>query len=106
MPITNYIGNGTSEMGIVQDVFESTHVGDHDTETAAPQLMSVSNLIEGFSTAMQYMVEGDEWMVFIPHQLGYGGTERGTIKAYSTLQFHIHLVSWFESGTGIPNKWE
>lgn len=106
MPITNYIGNGTSEMGIVQDVFESTYVGDHDAETAAPQLMSVSNLIEGFSTAMQYMVEGDEWMVFIPQQLGYGGTDRGTIKAYSTLQFHIHLVRWYESGTGIPNKWE
>lgn len=106
MPTMNYIGDGTSNIGMVQDVFDNTYVGEHSTETSAPQLMSVSNLIEGFSTAMQYMVEGDEWMVFIPQQLGYGGEERGTIKAYSTLQFHIHLVRWFESGTNMPNKWE
>ncbi len=104
MPTKDYIGNGTSDMGIVQNVFESTYIGEHNTATSAPQLMSISNLIEGFSTAMQYMVEGDEWMVFIPQQLAYGGEERGTIKAYSTLQFHIHLSKWFESNSGKQKK--
>ena len=62
--------------------------------------MSIGNLLEGFSTAIQYMVEGDEWMVFIPQNLAYGSNGSGKIKGYSTLQFHIHLVRWYESGTG------
>jgi len=102
MPTRNYIGNGTSEMGMVQDVFTTTYYGEYNPATAAPQLMPLSGLVEGFSTALQYMVEGDEWMVFIPQQLGYGSSSRGSIKAYSTLQFRVHMIRWYESGTGIP----
>ena len=105
MPVYNYIGNG-SEMGMVQDVFDTSYYGDYNPETAAPTLMSVRNLIEGFSTAVQYMVEGDDWMIFIPYTLAYGSEGSGKIPGYSTLQFRIHMVRWYESGSGVPGRWE
>ena len=74
--------------------------------TAAPTLMGMRNLIEGFSTAMQYMVEGDDWMVFIPYNLAYGSAGSGKIPGYSTLQFRVNLVRWYESGSGAPSTWE
>ncbi len=103
MPTRDYTGNG-SEMDIVQKVFTTTYYGDYNPETAAPQLMAISNLVPGFSTALQYMVEGDQWMVFIPQNLAYAGSAQGSIKAYSTLQFHIHLMRWFESGSGLQRS--
>lgn len=105
MPTYNYTGNG-SEMGMVQDVFDTSYYGEYNPETSAPTLMSVRNLIEGFSTAIQYMVEGDDWMIFIPYTLAYGTEGSGKIPGYSTLQFRVHMVHWYESGTGIPGGWE
>ena len=105
MPVYNYTGNG-SEMGMVQDVFDTSYYGEYNPETSAPTLMSVRNLIEGFSTAIQYMVEGDDWMIFIPYTLAYGTEGSGKIPGYSTLQFRVHMVRWYESGTGIPGGWE
>lgn len=100
MPTLNYTGNG-SEMGMVQDVFTTTYYGDYNPDTAAPQLMPLNGLVNGFSTALQYMVEGDDWMVFIPQNLAYGSSGKGNVKPYSTLQFRIHMIRWYESGTGI-----
>lgn len=105
MPTYDYIGNG-SEMGWQQEIFDTNYRGEYNPETVAPVLMSVGGLIEGFSTAVQYMVEGDEWMVFVPYTLGYGSAGSGVIPGYSTLQFRLHLVRWYESGTNIPNTWE
>ena len=105
MPTYNYTGNG-SEMGWNQEMFDSSYLGEYNPETSAPALMSIGNLLEGFSTAIQYMVEGDEWMVFIPQNLAYGSKNSKKIRGYSSLQFHIHLVRWYESGTGSASKWE
>lgn len=105
MPTYNYIGNGT-EMGTVQDVFDTSYYGDYNPENAAPQPMAIKSLIEGFGTAIQHMVEDDDWMVFIPYTLGYGSKGSGKIRGYSTLQFRIHLIRWYESGTGVPGTWE
>lgn len=101
MPTRNYTGNG-SEMDLVQDVFTTTYYGDYNPETASPQLMPISGLVDGFGTALQYMLDGDDWMVFIPQNLAYGSSSKGSVRPYSTLQFRIHLVRWYESGTGIP----
>ncbi len=100
MPTLKDVGNGEQEL--MQEVFTTTYYGDYNPETAAPQLMPLNGLVEGFGTALQYMVEGDDWMVFMPHNLAYGSSGKGDIRAYSTLQFRIHLLRWYESGTGIP----
>jgi len=59
---------------------------------ALPTRLKVSNLIDGFSTALQHMREGDRWEVWIPWRLGYGSTDYGNIPAYTTLVFEIELV--------------
>ncbi|MCC8096665.1 MAG: FKBP-type peptidyl-prolyl cis-trans isomerase [Tannerellaceae bacterium] len=65
-------------------------------ENAIPRPISVATLIAGWKTAVQYMVEGDEWEIWIPQQLGYGsaGDSRGAvvIKPYSTLIFTLKVV--------------
>lgn len=58
-----------------------------------------SSVIEGWGVALQNMVEGDKYEIWIPQQLGYGTTlhsgttDAKTIPAYSTLIFEIEVVS-------------
>ncbi len=105
MPALNYTGHG-SEMAVVQEVFSTSYYGDYNPSTATPVLMGISGLVEGFKTALQYMKDGDHWMIYIPYKLGYNATAQGKIPAYSTLQFDVHFVKWYESGSHIPSVWD
>jgi len=65
-----------------------------------PIEMSTQSTVRGFSFALQNMVVGDKWEIWIPYYLGYGveGLYDGysyqpTIKGYTTLVFEIELVS-------------
>lgn len=49
--------------------------------------------IYGWTVALQHMVEGDIYEVWIPQSLGYGEEDMSDIPAYSTLIFEIELVS-------------
>ncbi|MDR1814233.1 MAG: FKBP-type peptidyl-prolyl cis-trans isomerase [Tannerella sp.] len=72
----------------------------HLFDDGSPSAFSVgSGVINGWKTALQNMVEGDVWEVWIPYQLGYGSnyqtdssTGAITIPAYSTLVFEIEVV--------------
>ena len=83
-------------------VFSQTYYGDFDETTAAPIAMPVISTVEGFMTAIQYMVKGDDWMVYIPQQLAYRETESDAIPAYSTLLYRIRIELVHKSGTGMP----
>ena len=83
-------------------VFSQTYYGDFDKTTAAPLAMPVLSTVEGFMTAVQYMVKGDDWMVYIPEQLAYGSTASDAIPAYSTLLYRIRIELVHQSGTGMP----
>merc|ERR1719378_1217643 len=50
-------------------------------------------VIPGWTEAMQKMVEGDKWEMYIPSNLAYGagGTPDGTIPPYSTLVFTMQI---------------
>lgn len=50
-----------------------------------------SNVIEGWSLAIQSMPVGSKWRIYIPYYLGYGTTDQSNIPAYSTLIFDIYL---------------
>ena len=83
-------------------VFTQTYYGPFDASTAAPSLLGVNKNIDGYATALQYMVQGDDWMVYIPQTLAYGSDAKGTIPAYSTLLFRIHLAAVYPVNSGIP----
>ena len=83
-------------------VFSQTYYGDFDATTAAPVAMPVTATVEGFMTAVQYMVKGDDWLVYIPQELAYKSESSDAIPAYSTLLFHLRIERVHKSGTGMP----
>lgn len=69
-----------------------------DESINSPSVFTVSRVIDGFSTALQNMVEGDRWIVYIPWQLGYGSSEISSITGtnYSTLRFDITMSKVYQ----------
>merc|ERR1712060_143152 len=58
------------------------------TTTFAP-----NQVIKGWTEAMQLMVEGDKWEMYIPSELGYGdGGQGGKIKGGDVLVFRMEIV--------------
>ncbi len=88
---------------VMQEVFSQSYYGPYDESTAAPQLTSLGSLIEGFNTALQYMVEGDDWNVYIPQELAYGSNSSSAVPAYSTLLFRINLIAIYPANSGVPD---
>ena len=84
-------------------VFTQTYYGPFNPQTAMPQLMEVKSTIEGYATALQYMVRGDDWLVYIPQQLAYKEKDSEAIPAYSTLLFRLNLVAIYRAGTTVPD---
>lgn len=105
MPATykRYNANRVEVDSVLQLVFTENYSGAYNPETAAPSLMAVGSTIEGFSTALQYMVEGDDWLVYIPQNLAYGANGSSSIPAYSTLQFRLGMMAVYPAGSGVPS---
>lgn len=81
-------------------IFDTTNPNGIDDSQAAVADFVVSNVVDGFSTALQYMHIGDKWEVYIPWTLGYGTTQSASssIPPYSVLRFTISLVAYSRSG--------
>lgn len=75
-------------------VFDSNYDGELDTSFDVPVSFPLSSTVSGFYAAVQNMVKGDIWRVFIPSPLGYGVSGTSGIPGYSTLIFDINLVSF------------
>ena len=90
--ITHYRGKLIPLYDGSEVVFDQSFKGELNTETAVPVGFSVGGVIVGWTTALQEMVEGDRWEVYIPQGLGYGMAGSGSsIPAYSTLIFDMKL---------------
>lgn len=62
-------------------------------DDGSPYSTSIGNVINGWKVALQHMVKGDKWEIWIPYQLAYGRSGSGSIPGYSTLVFEIEVVS-------------
>ncbi len=82
--------------------FDSSYDGEFDPSFDEPVAFKLSGTVPGFSTAVQQMVAGDTWEVYIPAKLGYGDYESGFIPAYSTLIFEINLVAFGPVDAPLP----
>ena len=87
---------------VMQQVFDQSYYGVFDAQIAAPALFVSSGVVTGFATALQYMVEDDDWLVYVPARLGYGSESKTSIPAYSTLLWRIHLAAVYPTGSGVP----
>jgi FKBP-type peptidyl-prolyl cis-trans isomerase len=58
-----------------------------------PLTGNVGSFVPGFSEALELMRPGDEWIVWVPPQLGYGAKDKGPIPGNSVLRFRLALHS-------------
>lgn len=56
---------------------------------------AASNLVVGFTTALQQMHVGDRWRIFIPAKSGYGNAAQTSIPAGSMLIFDLQLQQFW-----------
>jgi len=69
------------------------------SQSNTPTEFLLSGTVRGFSFALQNMVVGDKWEIWVPYYLGYGDTDyydpvtyQLSVKAYTTLVFEVELV--------------
>ncbi|HBT84371.1 MAG TPA: hypothetical protein DEB12_00470 [Porphyromonadaceae bacterium] len=74
------------------NTFTNKVVFDTTSKNNIPRTFSVNGVIDGFSTALQHMKEGDIWEIWVPWELGYGSSGSGNIPGYTTLVFEIELM--------------
>ena len=80
--------------------YEGTVFDPGTSGNDVPVEFFLTSTVRGFSFAVQNMVVGDKWEIWIPYYLGYGidgqydyYSGRTLIKGYTTLVFEVELVS-------------
>src|SRR6202012_1340532 len=67
-------------------------VFDSSFQRGEPATFPLDEVIPGWTEVMQLMRPGDEWIVWIPPQLGYGEEDKGPIPGNSILEFRVQLL--------------
>lgn len=84
-------------------VFDGTVYDKYYDKTNSTAKFQVSSLTDGFCTALQYMHQGDHWIIYIPSALGYGEKGSGTaIPGYSVIIFELTLINFSHTGEDLP----
>ena len=88
---TNYRGKLIPLYDGTEVIFDQSYQGALNKDVAISVGFGVNAVIEGWTTALQQMVEGDRWEMYIPYNLAYGQFGQSDIPGYSTLIFDVHL---------------
>ncbi len=72
--------------------FDSSYDRKDKDGNAQPAVFGVTQVIKGWTEALQLMPVGSKWELYIPQELAYGTRDMGTIKPFSTLVFEVELV--------------
>lgn len=67
-------------------------VFDSSYERGQPAAMPLDRLIPAWQEALQLMRPGDEWLLYVPSNLGYGEEGAGQIPPGAPLIFRIELI--------------
>ncbi len=90
-------GNIPTASDKVQVHYEGTLIDgtkfDSSYDRGQPTEFGVTQVIKGWTEALQLMKEGSVWMLYIPYDLAYGSRQAGeVIKPFSTLIFKVELI--------------
>ena len=96
--ITEGTGNIPMASDKVKVNYEGTLINgtkfDSSYDRGQPAEFGVTQVIKGWTEALQLMKEGSVWMLYIPSDLAYGSRQAGKeIKPFSTLIFKVELLS-------------
>lgn len=91
---------GTGEKPTTADKVTTHYTGtlidgtkfDSSVDRGQPATFGVTQVIKGWTEALQLMPVGSKWELYIPHTLAYGAQGQGSIPPYSTLIFEIELI--------------
>jgi FKBP-type peptidyl-prolyl cis-trans isomerase len=75
------------------NVFDESYKGESPTATDRPVSFGVTQVIAGWTEALQLMKVGAKYRLFIPSELAYGEREQSSIPPNSLLIFEIELMS-------------
>lgn len=108
---TNYIGHLIPTASYADGrIFD--HSGLYDDEDhvfnsdfSTPSKFAVSNMVEGYTTLLQYMHVGDRVRAYLPQELAYLGASNTVMPSYSTLVFDVQLKGIWRAGTAV-GTWE
>lgn len=67
-------------------------VFDSSVDRGEPSTFGVSQVIKGWTEALQLMPVGSKWILYIPYDLAYGGRDTGKIKPFTNLIFEVELL--------------
>ena len=67
-------------------------VFDSSYQRGQPAVMTVRDLVPGWREVLQLMRPGDEWLVYLPPDLGYGAAGAGPIPPDAVLVFKLQLI--------------
>lgn len=68
-------------------------VFDSSVQRGEPTTFGVTQVIAGWTEALQLMPVGSKWRLYVPYDLAYGSQERGEIKPFSNLIFEVELLA-------------
>ncbi|MCL6269872.1 FKBP-type peptidyl-prolyl cis-trans isomerase [Sansalvadorimonas sp. 2012CJ34-2] len=68
-------------------------VFDSSVARGEPAEFPVTGVIAGWVEALQLMVVGDKFKLYIPHDLAYGERGAGTIPPFSVLIFEVEVLA-------------
>lgn len=67
-------------------------VFDSSFARGAPAIFTPEEVVKGWTEALQKMRVGDEWLLYVPPELGYGEQGNPKIPANSVLIFRLKLL--------------
>lgn len=94
------ITQGTGTRPTVADTFVVNYKGtltngtefDNSYSRGTPLVMAMSDVVKGWTEALELMPVGSKYKVYIPYQLGYGLNGSGPIPGGSVLVFEMELL--------------
>ena len=79
----------------------SGEVFDSSYEQGAPAVFTVGQLVEGWNEALQLMRPGDELLLWVPPELGYGEEGVGPIPPNAVLVFRMEMLGVLPKSGGV-----
>lgn len=73
--------------------FLNGEVFDSSYERGNPSIFRPDGVVPGWTEALQLMRAGDEWMLYLPPELGYGPDGGGRVPPNSVLTFKLELIA-------------